>query len=72
MGSVSVITEVVDRKCFVKKVLVEFLQNLQENTCARVSFLIKLQAQACNFIRKETLVQAFSCEFCEISKSTFS
>ena len=32
-------------------------QNFQEKTCARVSILIKLQA--------------FSCEFCEISKSTF-
>ena len=28
----------------VKKVFLEVSQNLQENTCARVSFLIKLQA----------------------------
>ena len=27
--------------------------------------------QACNFIKKETLVQVLSCEFCEISKNTF-
>ena len=27
--------------------------------------------QACNFIKKETLVRVFSCEFCEISKNTF-
>ena len=26
---------------------------------------------ACNFIKKETLAQVFSCEFCEISKNTF-
>ena len=26
---------------------------------------------ACNFIKKETLTQVFSCEFCEISKNTF-
>ena len=32
--------------------LVEICQNSQENTCARVSFLIKL-----------TLAQVFSCEF---------
>ena len=25
----------------------------------------------CNFIKKETLTQVFSCEFCEISKNTF-
>ena len=28
-------------------------------------------AEACNFVKKETLAQMFSCEFCEISKSTF-
>ena len=31
-----------------------------------------MQKQACNFIKKETVAQLFSCEFCEISKSTFS
>ena len=25
----------------------------------------------CNFVKKETLAQVFSCEFCEISKNTF-
>ena len=48
-----------------KKVFSEISQNSQENTCARVSFLINF------FIRKETLAQVFSCEFCEISKNTF-
>ena len=35
---------------------------------------MKLQAlaSACNFIKKETLAQALSSEFCEISKNTFS
>ena len=28
--------------------------------------------QVCNFIKKETLAQVFSCEFCEISKNTFT
>ena len=56
------------------EVFLEISQNLQENTCPRASFLIKLQAQAqaCNFTKKETLVQVFSCEFFEISKNTFS
>ena len=27
--------------------------------------------EACNFIKKETLAQVFSCEFYEISKNTF-
>ena len=43
--------------------LIEISQNSQESTCARVSFLIKLHAKACNFIKKETLAQMFSCEF---------
>ena len=42
----------------------------QGNTCVRVSFLVKLP-EVCNFIKKETLVQVFSCEFCEIFKNTF-
>ena len=54
-----------------EKVFLENSQNSQENTCVKVSFLIKLQAQACNFIKKETLAQVFSYEFCKISKNTF-
>ena len=30
------------------------------------------RVQACNFIKKETLVQVFSCEYYEIRKNTFS
>ena len=36
--------EAAARRCSVKKVFLEISQNSQENTCARVSFLIKLQA----------------------------
>ena len=67
--------EAVVLMCSVKTVFSDTLQNSQENTCARVSFLIKLQAcglQPCNFIKKETLAQLFSCEFCEISWNNFS
>ena len=35
-----------------------------------VKFTGKHLCQACNFIKKETLAQVFSCEFCEISKNT--
>ena len=37
-------TEAVAQRYSVKKVFLEVSQNSQENTCARVSFLIKLQA----------------------------
>ena len=50
----------------------EISQNSQKNTCARVLFLIKLQTEACNFIKKETLTKVFSSEFCEVFKNTFS
>ena len=36
--------EAVPRRCSVKKVFLEISENSRENTCARVSFSIKLQA----------------------------
>ena len=36
-------SEAVAQTCYVKKVFLEILQNSQENTCARVSVLIKLR-----------------------------
>ena len=45
-------TEAVTRRCSIKQVILEILQNLQENTCASVSFLIKLQASTCVIKKK--------------------
>ena len=39
-----VLLEAVVKRCSVKKLFLEILQNSQENDCARISFLIKLQA----------------------------
>ena len=64
--TVQFVTEALVRKCSVKKLFLEISQNSKENTCARVFFLIKL-----HFIKKETLAQVFSCEFCEVSKKSF-
>ena len=55
---------VCNKEVFCKKGVLRNLKNSQENTCAIVSFLIKLPA------KKETMAQVFSCEFCEISKNT--
>ena len=52
-------TEAVAQRCFFKKVLLESWQNSQENTCARASFLMKLQVKANNFIKKETDTDIF-------------
>ena len=50
----------------------EISQNSRENTCTRVSFLIKLQAYRSTTLLKNWLWHRFfSCEFCKISKNTF-
>ena len=48
----------------VKNMFLEISRNSQESTCASLFFN--------NFIKKETLAQVFSGEFCEISKNAFS
>ena len=42
----------------------QFRSNCPEVFC-------KKGVQACNFIKKETLAQVFSCEFCEIFKNIY-
>ena len=42
-------SEAATRGVLCKKLVLEISQNSQENACARVSYLIKLQA--CNFIK---------------------
>ena len=37
----------------------------------KFSHLNLYRPEACNFIKKETLAQVFSCEFCEIFKNNF-
>ena len=48
-------------------------QNSQENLCQSLIFnkVAGSRPQGCNLIKKETLVQVFSCEFCKIYKNTF-
>ena len=65
-------SEAVVQMCSVKKVFLEISQNSHENTCTRVSFLIKLQTWGLQLYLKKSLAQVFSCEFCGISKNTFS
>ena len=63
-------TTVAVRRCSVKKLLLEILQNLQENTSTGVSFLKKLQA-TCSFITTKTTAQVLSCRSCEIFKNCY-
>ena len=53
-------TEAATGAILLKKVFLKISLNSQENTCARVSFLIGT-----------FLAQGFSCEFCKIFKNTF-
>ena len=48
-----------------KKVFLKILQNSQENTRVRDSFLIN------DFIKKESLAQVFSCEFAKFLRTPF-
>ena len=45
-------TKAVVQRCSIKKVFLEILQNPQENTCARVSFLIKLGLRPATLLKK--------------------
>ena len=44
-------TEAVIRRCSIKKMFLEISQILQENSCARVCYLIRLQVLAYNLIK---------------------
>ena len=64
--------EAVAQRCSLKKgVLRNFAKFTGKHLCQSV-FFNKVAVAACNFIKKETQAPVFSCEFCEISKNTFS
>ena len=58
--------EVVIKRCSVKKVFLNIVQNSQENSYVGVSFLIKLQG-----IEKNIPTQLLSCEFYEPFKNIY-
>ena len=53
------------RRCSVKKVFLENLENSQENSCATDSFLMSLW-------KNESLAQVFSCEFSKTKNTLFT
>ena len=64
--------EAVARRGSVKKYSSKFGKIHRKTLVRESTFLIKLDALACNFIKKETLAQLFYCEFSEISENAFS
>ena len=63
--------EVVAQTCSVKKVFLEISQNSQENTCARVSFLIKLQAALATLLKNSLWHRCFSVNFAKFVRAPF-
>ena len=53
---------------FLKKGVLKNVEKFTENTCAGVSFLIKLLVSRLELYPKEIPVQTFSREFCKIVK----
>ena len=64
-----IITETVAQRCHVKKFSQKFHKIYMKTPVPESLFS---EAESCNFIKKETLAQVFSCEFCKIAKNTFS
>ena len=58
-----------ERQAVIRRVLKNFAKITEEYLCQSL-FLIRLQAEACNIIKKETLVQVFSWEFGKTFKNT--
>ena len=56
-----------EKRCFQKFRKIHRKTPVPENTLKTLENTL-----ACNFIKKESLAQVFSCKFCEISKNTFS
>ena len=64
--------ETVIERCSAKKVCLKNLHNSQESTCTRVFFLNEIASlRPAALLKKETLTEVFSCEFCENFKLTF-
>ena len=68
-------SKAVAQRCSVKKVFLEIPQNSQENTCAEVSFLIKLKVSACYFhstlLRKRLWQRCFPVNFAKFLGTSF-
>ena len=60
------------QSCSVKKGVLRNFAKIHRKTSVPESLFNKVEGAVCNFIKKLTLAQVLSCEFCEISKNTFS
>ena len=63
--------ETIVQRCSVKKVFLGISQNSQENICARVSFLIKLQARPLALLKKRLWQMCFTVNFAKFLRTPF-
>ena len=75
-SSVFYVLEAVARRCSVKKLFLEISQNSHENTCARVSFWIKLDVfdlslRPANFLWKRLWHRCFPVNFVKFLRTPF-
>ena len=59
------------QRCSIKKLFVEISQNSQENTCARASFLLKLQARPATLLKKRRWCRCFPVDFVKFRTKPF-
>ena len=67
-------SEAVSQTCSGKKLFLEISQNSQENTCVRVSFLIKLQLlpnKPATLLKKRLWHRCFAMKFAKFLRTTF-
>ena len=60
--------EAVARRCCLKKVFLKICKIHRKSSVPEPLFLIKLQAEPCNFIKKETLAPCFPLNFAKFFK----
>ena len=65
------ISEKVPGGCSLKKVFIKILQNLQENTSAGSSFLIKLQPVLVTLLKKRVRHKCFLMNFAKLLGTVF-
>ena len=64
--------EVVVQRCSLKNLFLEIWQNSQENTCARFSFLIKLQAYITTLLKERLCHRCFPVNFVKFLRTHFA
>ena len=60
------------RRCYAKQVFLKLWQNSQENTCAGVSLIIKLQAQPATSLKKRLRHRYFPVNFAKFLGTPFT